>query len=107
MLIPRGLVLAVLLLAIDAARVGAQQPPAQALPPPLILIVDMQLMLHDAKAAKAVQAVINQQYSVYSKEVAQQEDDLQKGRTELERQRTALAPEVYNERARALQQRYD
>jgi Skp family chaperone for outer membrane proteins len=39
--------------------------------------------------------------------VAQQEDELQKGGAELERQRTVLAPELYNTRARELQQRYD
>jgi outer membrane protein len=54
-----------------------------------------------------VQSTINQQYAAYSKEVAQQEDELQKGGAELERQRTVLAPEVYNARARDLQQRYD
>ena len=79
----------------------------QPLPAPVILIVDLQQILQDAKAAKAVQAVINQEYSSYTKEVAQQEDELQKSRTELERQRTILAPDAFNTRARDLQQRYD
>ena len=92
----------------------AQQPapaPAPAagaaIPAPVILIVDMQQILRDAKAAKSVQTVINDQYSAYSKEVAKQEDELQQGRAELERQRTVLAPDVWNTRARELQQRYD
>ena len=92
----------------------AQQPaPAAApatgaaIPAPVILIVDMQQILRDAKAAKSVQSVINDQYSAYSKEVAKQEDELQQGRAELERQRTVLAPDVWNTRARELQQRYD
>jgi outer membrane protein len=86
-----------------ARRLEAQQAP----PPPVILIVDMQQILQDAKAAKEVQTALTQQYSIYSKQVAQQEDELQKHGAELERQRTVLAPEVYSTRARELQQRYD
>src|SRR5215472_915550 len=85
---------------------GAQQAAPQ-LPTPVVLIVDLPQVLRDTKAAKEVQSAVNQQYSGYAKEVAQQEDGLQKGRGELERQRTVLAPDVYNTRARELQQRYD
>lgn len=88
-----------------AVPVEAQQPPA--LPAPVILIVDMTQILHEAKAAKAAQGVINQQFNTYSKEVAQQEDDLKKARDELERQRTVMATDAYTARARELQQRYD
>jgi outer membrane protein len=83
------------------------QQPAPAPAAPVVLIVDLQQVLRDTKAAKDVQAVVNQQYGVYAKEVAQQEDELQKGRSELERQRTVLSPDIYNTRARELQQRYD
>jgi outer membrane protein len=85
------------------APLRAQSP----LPAPVILIVDLQQILQDAKAAKGVQAIINQEYSSYTKEVAQQEDELQKARADLERQRTVLAPDAFNTRARDLQQRYD
>lgn len=100
----------IFLLAIQALVVPsrAQQPSAsQSLPAPAIVIVDMQQILRDAKAAKGTQTTINQQYTSYSKQVAQQEDELQKGRAELERQRTILAPDAFNVRARELQQRYD
>jgi outer membrane protein len=83
------------------------QQAAAPLPTPVVLIVDLPQVLRDTKAAKEVQSAVNQQYSGYAKEVAQQEDELQKGRGELERQRTVLAPDVYNTRARELQQRYD
>ena len=88
------------------AAVEAQTPPQPARLP-AALIVDMARILQEAKAGKDVQSTINQQYAAYSKEVAQQEEELQKGGAELERQRTVLAPEVYNARARELQQRYD
>jgi Skp family chaperone for outer membrane proteins len=80
---------------------------AETLPAPVILIVDLQQILQEAKAAKGVQAVINQEYTSYTKEVSQQEDELQKARGDLERQRTILAPDAFNLRARELQQRYD
>lgn len=92
---------------IAAAMVGPLRAQSAPLPPPVILIVDLQQILQDAKAAKGVQAIINQEYSSYTKEVAQQEDELQKARADLERQRTILAPEAFNTRARDLQQRYD
>jgi len=95
---------AVLLLSalLPGERLAAQQPVA-----PLILIVDMEQILQDAKAAKGVQSVISQQYNAYSKEIAQQEDELQKARAELERQRTVITPDAFSLRAHELQQRYD
>jgi outer membrane protein len=107
--IGRQIAAALVAAGVALAPLGAlrAQAPATSLPAPVILIVDLQQILQDAKAAKGVQAVINQEYSSYTKEVAQQEDELQKSRTELERQRTVLAPEAFNTRARDLQQRYD
>jgi outer membrane protein len=94
--------LPLLVVATLSASAAAQAPPA-----PIILIVDLQDILQHAKAAVGVQSIINEQYSTYTKEVAQQEDALQKSRSELERQRTVLAPDIFNTRARELQQRYD
>jgi outer membrane protein len=96
-----------LLAAVLATATPLHAQPAPALPPPVILIVDMAEILQQAKAAQEVHAILNKQYTAYSKEVAEQEDELQKGGTELERQRTVMAPDVYNTRARDLQQRYD
>ncbi|HYM02085.1 MAG TPA: OmpH family outer membrane protein [Stellaceae bacterium] len=90
-----------------AGPVLAQQAAPPPVPAPVILTVDMQQILKDAQAAKSAQGVINQQYASYSKQVAQQEDDLQKARADLERQRTILAPDAFNNRAKELQQRYD
>jgi outer membrane protein len=105
-----ALILAVAALA-SSASVFAQQKAAPGaavvLPTPVILIVDMAQILQQAKAAKQVQSELNQQYNLYSKEVAKQEDELQKSSTELERQRTVMAPDAYNLRARELQQHYD
>ena len=94
-----------LLVVAHAGTLRAQQP--QPLPAPVILVVDLQEILHDAKAAKGAQATITEESTAYTKQVAQQEDELQKARADLERQRTVLAPEAFNTRARDLQQRYD
>jgi outer membrane protein len=101
-----GALIVVLAMLAGMLAARAQPAPPSARSPPM-LIVDMAQILQEALAAKEVQATINQQYTAYSKEVAQQEDELQKGGAELERQRTVMAPEVYNARARELQQRYD
>ncbi len=111
-LLQRRIALPVVLILAAVAYAGplrAQQPQAapQPLPAPVVLIVDLQQILREAKAAKGVQSTINQEYSSYTKQVAQQEDELQQARTELERQRTVLAPDAFNTRARDLQQRYD
>src|SRR5713226_3459463 len=103
----RRIVATTVALLIALAPAGPLRAQAQPLPAPVILIVDLQQILQDAKAAKAVQGVINQEYSSYTKEVAQQEDELQKSRTELERQRTILAPDAFNTRARDLQRGCD
>jgi Skp family chaperone for outer membrane proteins len=97
---------ALFLIAASAAPAMAQTP-QPALPPPVILIVDMGQILQQSAAAKQVQTALNQRYSAYSKQVAQQEDALQKSSAELERQRTVMAPDAYNLRARELQERYD
>src|SRR5216683_1604472 len=77
----RRIVATTVALLIALAPAGPLRAQAQPLPAPVILIVDLQQILQDAKAAKAVQGVINQEYSSYTKEVAQQEDELQKSRT--------------------------
>lgn len=103
-----GRVIAAATVAVAVLLTGGAPAQAQAQSPaPVILIVDLQQILQDAKAAKGVQAVINQEYTSYTKEVSQQEDELQKARGDLERQRTILAPDAFNTRARDLQQRYD
>jgi len=81
------------------------KPAAQALVP-AIMIVDLPQVLRDSKAGKSVQATLNQESQAYSKEVARQEDDLQKMRSDLERQRTVLAPEAFDAKAKAFQQHF-
>lgn len=78
----------------------------QAVPQPVIVVVDMTQIMREAKAAKDVQSQVELQMNAYSKEVEQKEGELKKLRDDLERQRTALAPEVFNQRSQEYQQRY-
>jgi Skp family chaperone for outer membrane proteins len=73
---------------------------------PAILIVDLPQVLHDSKAGKGVQATLSQESQSYSKEVARQEDDLQRMRAELQRQQTALSQSAFDVKAKAFQLHY-
>jgi outer membrane protein len=83
-----------------AAQTTVPPPPA-----PVIVMVDMQQLVYNSKAGKGVQGQMDKQRQAFSKEVAQQEDDLQKARAELERQRTTLAPDQFESKGRQFQQR--
>ena len=91
-------------LALACAAAGARAQPAP--PQPVIVVVDMTQIMREAKAAKDVQAQVERQMNAYSREVEQEEAELKKLRDDLERQRTALAPEVFNQRSQEYQQRY-
>jgi outer membrane protein len=74
-------------------------------PAPVIVMVDMQQLVYNSKAGKGVQGQMDKQRQAFSKEVAQQEDELQKARAELERQRTTLPPDQFETKGRQFQQR--
>lgn len=80
---------------------------AQQAAPPVIITVDVQQILHDSLVAKDVQAQMDERTEGYTRQVTQQENDLQKTQDELEKERTTLAPDVFNTRMRDFQQRYD
>ncbi len=89
-------------LALAALSASAQQ----ALPTPAMVVVDMTQIMRDAKAAKDVQAQIETEMNAYSSQVSQQENGLKTLRDDLERQRTVLAPDVFNTKSQEYQQRY-
>ena len=95
---------AVLSAAFALAQASAQTtvPPP---PAPVIVMVDMQQLVYNSKAGKGVQGQMDKQRQAFSKEVAQQEDELQKARAELEHQRTVLPPDQFETKGRQFQQR--
>jgi len=97
-----GAIVLALALAACEARAAAQQP----LPTPVVVVVDMVQIMRDAKAAKEIQAQVDKEMNAYKQEVQKREDELRAMRTELERQRTVLAPEVFNVRSQEYQRQY-
>jgi len=107
-----GLVAASLLLlsgltVVPAVPAVAQQ--AAGGPPPTValVMVDMQQLIYGSKAAKGIQGQMEQHRQAFSKEVAQQEDQLQKARTELERQRSVTPPAQLEQKGREYQQKVE
>ena len=74
---------------------------------PVIIIVDVQQILHDSLAAKNVQEQMNLRTESYTKEVSEQEATLQRTQNDLESQRTVLAADAFNAKMRDFQQHYD
>ncbi len=70
-------------------------------------MVDMQQLIYGSKAAKGIQGQMEQHRQAFSKEVAQQEDQLQKARTELERQRSVTPPNQLEAKGREYQQKVE
>jgi outer membrane protein len=101
----RAALVAALCAAFALAPASAQTATTQAPPTPVIVMVDMQQLVYSSTAGKGIQGQMDKQRQSFSKEVAQQEDDLQKARAELERQRTTLGPEQFEAKGRQFQQR--
>lgn len=102
-----AVLLALLCGALDAPSAAAQAA-AGGPPPPLALVmVDMQQLIYGSKAAKGIQGQMEQHRQAFSKEVAQQEDQLQKARTDLERQRSVTPPSQLEAKGREYQQKVE
>jgi Skp family chaperone for outer membrane proteins len=84
-----------------------QQAAAPQVAAPVIVTVDVQQILRDSLVAKDVQAQMDQRTDRYTKEVSNQENELQKTQEELEKERSTLAPEAFNAKMRDFQRRYD
>jgi Skp family chaperone for outer membrane proteins len=82
-------------------------PPAAAAPPPapVVVMVDMQQLVYSSKAGKGVQGQMDKQRQAFSKEVAQQEDQLQKARAEIERQRGSMTAAQLEAKGREFQKK--
>lgn len=74
---------------------------------PVIITVDVQQILRDSLVAKDVQAQMDQRTDRYTKEVTDQENELQRTQEELEKERSTLAPDDFNTKMRDFQRRYD
>jgi outer membrane protein len=91
-------------------------PPAQAPPvtptPALatsqnltVMVVDVQALLQNSKAAKMVRGQIEQKRGEYTKEISHQEEALRSERDALQRQQGTLSPDALNQKGREFQQK--
>jgi outer membrane protein len=92
----------------------APPPPTQAPPPPApfptaqnltVMVVDVQALLQNSKAAKLVRSQIEQKRGEYTKEISHQEESLRAERDALQRQQASLSPESLNQKGRDFQQK--
>ena len=107
-----GLILLILLgICAGIGSAQAQQPPtatqAAAVPSPslTVLVVDVQSLLQNSKAAKMVRQQIEQKRNEYAKEISTQEEGLRHERDSLQRQQSTLSAEQLNQKGREFQQK--
>jgi Skp family chaperone for outer membrane proteins len=91
---------------------AAPAPPAPATAVPLatppnltVMVVDVQALLQNSKAAKMVRGQIEQKRNEYTKEISHQEETLRAERDALQRQQAALSPDALNQKGRDFQQK--
>lgn len=90
------------------AEKGAQPTPpaATGAPPALsVIVVDVQKLLQESKAAKMVREQIEGKRAEYAKEISHQEQVLQQERDALQKQASSLSQEALNTKGRAFQEK--
>lgn len=70
-----------------------------------IMVVDVQALLQNSKAAKMVRSQIEQKRTEYTKEISHEEEALRAQRDALQRQQNSLTPEALSKKGREFQQR--
>lgn len=99
----------VLLAGIGLAQTAAAQQtaaaPATGLSGLTILVVDVQSLLQNSKAAKMVRQQIEQKRNEYAKDISHQEEELRKERDTLQRQQASLSAEAMSHKGREFQQK--
>jgi outer membrane protein len=93
------------LMPLGARAQGQPAAAPTAAPQPMVLVVDIPLVLRESKVGKSIGQQIEQQKSVYQKDIAAQEKELNNAGAELKRQEQILARDAFEARARELQQR--
>jgi outer membrane protein len=89
-----------------AAPAPAPAPPASLPTAGLnVLVVDVQSLLQNSKAAKMVHSQIEQKRIEYTKEISHQEEVLRAERDSLQRQEATLSPEALNQKGREFQEK--
>jgi outer membrane protein len=70
-----------------------------------VMVVDVQALLQNSKAAKMVRSQMEQKRNEYTKEISHSEEALRTERDALQRQQGSLSADVLNKKAREFQQK--
>jgi len=92
-------------LSVAGAPAARAQQPAAAAPSLTVLVVDVQSLLQNSKAAKMVRQQIEQKRNEYAKEISHQEEVLRQERDTLQRQQASLSADALNQKGRDFQQK--
>jgi Skp family chaperone for outer membrane proteins len=84
---------------------AAPAPAAGTSPTLTVIVVDVQKLLQESKAAKMVREQIEAKRAEYAKEISHQEQVLQQERDVLQRQQSSLSQEALNAKGRAFQEK--
>jgi outer membrane protein len=90
------------------APTPAAPPPPAPLPAPqslTVMVVDVQALLQNSKAAKMVRSQIEQKRNEYTKEISREEETLRNERDALQRQQASMTAETLNKKGREFQQK--
>jgi outer membrane protein len=89
-----------------APQVPPQPVPPVGAPMPLtVMVVDVQALLQNSKAAKMVRGQIEQKRNEYTKDISHQEEGLRAERDALQRQQASLSADALNQKGREFQQK--
>jgi len=98
--------------AVNPTPAPAQAPAPAPAPAPLaapqninLIVVDVQALLQNSKAAKMVRSQMEQKRNQYTKEISSAEEKLRAERDALQRQQASLSADALNKKAREFQQK--
>jgi outer membrane protein len=74
------------------------------LPPPVIAVVDIQMILQDSVASKSIQKQLDTQRQTYQNEISKQEEKLRAAEQELNRERSNLSADAFGQKRREFEQ---
>ncbi len=88
-----------------AAQPAAAPAPTGPLPAPIIAVVDVDRIRENSTAAKSVREQLEKQRTTFQDEISKQENDLRNAEQDLNKQRSVLSPEAFNQRRQQFEQR--
>ncbi len=88
-----------------AAQMTGPEAAAQQAVSPVVAVIDIQAVLRESAATRAIRSQIDKQWATYQQEITRQENELRAAENELARQETLLAPEALKERRRSFERR--